>query len=342
MSDLKVLGIDLAKNIFQIHGADEKGRAVLKKRVSRGKLLSMLSNLPSCLVGLEACGGSHYWAREITKLGHEVKMMAPKYVKPYVTSHKNDAKDAEAIAEAVTRAKTKFIPIKTLNQQDIQAVHRIREQLIKLRTALSNQIRGLLSEYGIVFPKGLTHIRKHFYHVIEDGANDLSCLARELFFDLYHQFKEVDERISSYDKKIERVAKEDERCRRLLEISGIGPLSATALVAAVGDAHVFKSGRELAAFLGLVPRQCSSGDKIILRGISKQGNRYLRRLLIHGARAVMKYADKKSDRLSVWIQEKKARSSFNATSVALANKIARYAWVVLFKRETFKQGYEYA
>jgi len=339
MNNVKVLGVDLAKNVFQIHGNDGSGHKIFSKRVKRKNLLRALAKLPPCLVGLEACGGAHYWAREISALGHDARLMSPKYVKPYVTANKNDANDADAIAEAVTRPRTKFVPAKSIEQQELQAIHRIREQQIKQRTALVNQIRGLLAEIGIVIPQGIGHIRKGFYSIIEDGSNNLTCVFRELFLDLYNQFKDIDKRIDIYDKKIETVAKEHDKCRQLLSIRGIGPITATALVAAVGDAHEFSSGRQLAAFLGLVPKQCSSGDKIILRGISKQGNRHLRTLLIHGARAVMRHADKRTDRLSVWIQEKKNRSSFNATSVALANKIARYAWVVLFKDEEFNHAH---
>jgi len=213
MNNVKVLGVDLAKNVFQIHGNDGSGHKIFSKRVKRKNLLRALAKLPPCLVGLEACGGAHYWAREISALGHDARLMSPKYVKPYVTANKNDANDADAIAEAVTRPRTKFVPAKSIEQQELQAIHRIREQQIKQRTALVNQIRGLLAEIGIVIPQGIGHIRKGFYSIIEDGSNNLTCVFRELFLDLYNQFKDIDKRIDIYDKKIETVAKEHDKCR---------------------------------------------------------------------------------------------------------------------------------
>lgn len=339
MSDLKILAIDLAKNIFQIHGTDEAGNCVLTKRVRRNQLLKCLANLPKCLIGIEACGSAYHWAREFGALGHEVKIMAPKYVKPYVVSNKNDSKDAEAIAEAVTRPKTKFVPLKSIEQTDIQCIHRVRQQLIKQRTAIANQIRGLLMEYGITIPKGISHVRKELPLIIQDGDNNLTVVSRELFNDLYGQFREIDTRVNGYDEKLECLSKTNERCKKLMKIGGIGPITATAIVATIGDASVFKNGRHLAAFLGLVPKQYSSGEKVVLGGISKKGNRYLRTLLIHGARAIMRYADKKTDKRSTWIKEKKARSGFNSTAVALANKLARYVFAVLSKGEEFNNDY---
>lgn len=336
MDNLKVLGIDLAKNVFQLCGTDSKGVPILNKRLSRKALFEFLVNLKPCLIGIESCGGAHYFAREFQKLGHEVKMMAPKYVKPYVVGNKNDGNDAAAIAEAVTRPRTRFVPIKNTQQQDVLMIHRIREQLIKQRTALSNQIRGLLAEYGIVFAKGLSPVRNNLPLIIEDAENSLSFLAREGFLDLFNQFQILDEKINIYDKKIERICNEDQRSKKLLAIEGIGPISATALVATIGDISVFKNGRHLAAYLGLVPKQKSSGNTIILQGISKKGDAYLRRLLIHGARSVIRYCKNKTDKRSCWIAEKSERSGKNVTTVAVANKNARYVWALLAKNETYK------
>ena len=339
MGDLKVLGIDIAKNIFQVHGTDKTGHKLFSKRLSRKKLPEFIANLKPCLIGMEACGSAHYWARKFKQMGHDVKLMAPKYVKPYVTGSKNDMRDAEAIAEAVTRPKTRFIPQKSIEQQDIQALHRVRQQLIKQRTMQSNQIRGLLAEYGIIIPKGISHIRSKLFLIIENAENELTMMSRSLFNDMHEQFKQLDHNISEYDKKINTIAKENEKCRRLLDIDGLGPITATALISTIGDIGVFKNGRHLAAYLGLVPQQKSSGDKIVLQGISKRGNRYLRTLLIHGARTVLKYSDKKTDKHSQWINKKKSNAGTNVTAVAIANKHARYVWAELAKNESYQKDY---
>lgn len=283
--NIKVLGIDIAKNVFELHGLGIKG--IQKKRLSREKLPEYIAQLPPCKIGIEACGGSHYWARKFTAMGHEVKLMHPQFVKPYVKSNKNDSHDAEAICEAVQRPSMRFVGIKNIEQQDIQAIHRIRDRLVKERTALVNQIRGLLAEYGIVVSQGIANIRKKLPEILEDATNELSHLGRSLFNDLLNQLYNADQKVEEYDLRVKEICKANDACKRLISIPGVGVLTATAMVAVVGNANVFENGREMSAFLGLVPKQNSSGGKQKLLGISKRGDNYLRCLLIHGARSVV-------------------------------------------------------
>nr|HIL76269.1 IS110 family transposase [Rhodospirillales bacterium] len=333
---IKVLGIDLAKQSFQLHGVDEQGKVVLRKNLSRNKLTSFVANLPPCLIGLEACGGAHHWVRVFKSLGHTVRMMAPQFVKPYVKSNKNDAVDAEAICEAVQRPNMRFVPEKSISQQDIQCIHRIRSQLIARRTAQANQIRGLLMEYGIIIPKGISYIRKVIPHILEDADNKLTSLLRELLNELYDEMVYLDERISSLENKLKIISHQNEDCQRLLTIPGIGLLTATALIAAIGNISVFRSGRELAAWLGLVPRQHSTGGMPTLMGISKRGDCYLRTLLIHGGRTVVRVAHLYTDKRNLWISELDKRRGKNISAVAVANKNARIAWALLSKKESYQ------
>lgn len=326
---VKVIGIDLAKNVFQLHGVDQHGHIVLQKRLSRRKLAEFMAKLPPCLVGMEACGGAHYWARKFVSFGHEVRLMNPCFVKPYVKSNKNDFNDAEAICEAVARPNMRFVAMKSVEQQDIQMLHRIRSRLIQERTALINQMRGLLLEYGIVIPQGIGQIRKRFLEALDTCAHDITPRSKLLFTDLYEQLRDIDLKILDYDKSVQQLCRESEVCQRLIQVQGVGPLTATALVAAVGNAKIFKSGRQMAAWLGLVPRQCSSGGKQVLLGISKRGDRYLRSLLIHGARAVVKQATHKLDTMSGWIRGLKERRGYNKACVAVANKNARILWALM-------------
>jgi transposase len=335
MSNIKVLGIDLAKDVFQIHGSDDKGKGVLRKRLSRVKLIEYMANIPPCLVGIEACGGAHYWARTFAAFGHTVKMMAPQFVKPYVKSNKNDARDAEAIAEAVTRPTMRFVPIKGIEQQDILLLHRVRELAMKQRTAHGNQIRGLLAEFGIVVAKGLSHLDK-LPEILEQHQNKLSLVSTETFLQLHEQLKIYSEQVEHYDKKIKRHAATDPRCMAVQEIEGVGPITASAIVATISDPNVFKNGREVSAWLGLVPKQHSSGNKIVLGGITKRGDRYVRKLLVHGARAVVKTCENKVDKRNVWIADKKQRCGYNKASVAVANKNARIIWAVLATGECYR------
>jgi len=337
MKNINTLGIDLAKNVFQIHGTDAKGKCVLRKRLSREKLLNFLATLTPCLIGIEASTGAHHWAREFAKLGHRVKMMAPQFVKPYIKSNKNDRNDACGIAEAVTRPAMRFVPIKNIEQQDMLLSHRARELAVKQRTAQANQIRGLLSEYGIILPKGIWQL-KTMAIVVENNQDKLTYKSQMIFMRLYEQFKIYDEQVKMYDKEIEAEANKDVRCKEIMKIEGIGPLTASAAVATIGDAKLFKNGREVSAWLGLVPKQHSSGNTIKLSGISKRGDQYVRKLFIHGARAVVKNCGKKTDKRSIWVTNKKQRSGYNVAAVALANKNARIVWAMLATGECYRNA----
>lgn len=335
MSNITVLGIDLAKEVFQLHGVDKAGKVLLKKKVYREGLIRYITKLPKCLIVIEACSSSHHWAREFMKVGHEVKMIAPQFVKPFVKTNKNDANDAEAIVEAGMRPNMRFVPIKTLEQQDMKLIHTLRSLAVKQRTEMVNEIRGILAEYGIILPEGINHVRRRLLEIIEDM--NLTVKAKIYFTELYEQFVHLDERVDNFDKEIKQMAKEDERCQRLMKIEGFGPVSATALVASVGDAKTFKNGRALSAWLGLVPKQHSSGGKTRLSGISKRGDVYLRTLLIHGARAVVKHCDNKLDDRNKWVASKKSVNK-NKAAVALANKNARIAWAILARNETYRSS----
>jgi len=317
---------------------DAHGHVVVKKRLARQKVLPFLAQLPPCLIGMEASGGAHYWAREFTQLGHTVKLMSPQFVKPYVQSQKNDPNDAAGICEAVERPRMRGVPVKSITQQDVQALHRIRERQIKARTALINQIRGLLMEYGIVIPQRASQVRHKLPIVLEEAENGLTATAREWLHALAEELQALDQRIAATDQQIERVFEADEACQRLAQLPGIGPLTATALVAAVGDATECKNGRQCAAWLGLVPRQHSTGGKTTLLGMTKRGNCYLRTLLIHGARAVLRVVDRKTDARSRWLQGVKARRGMNCASVAQANKTARVAWALLAKGDRYRHA----
>jgi len=335
---IKVVGIDLAKNTFHLHGADVHGKVILRKKLSRNKLAAFMANLPLCLVGMEACGGAHDWARKFKAMGHDVRLMSPQFVKPYVKSNKNDMADAEAICEAVGRPNMRFVPIKSVEQQDIQSLHRAREQAVKNRTAQSNQIRGMLMEYGIVVGKGVATLRKTLPDILEDADNGLAPLFREVLCGLSDELHRLAERIAAYDGQIKHLSAQSDACQRLMTIPGVGPMTATALAAAVGNAKVFANGREMSAWLGLVPRQCSTGGKPKLLGISKRGDTYLRKLLIHGARLALQFADRKQDVRSRWVVDVRSRRGKNIAAVALANKMVRSAWVLLNRNEEYKMA----
>lgn len=333
--NITTLGIDIAKSIFQLHGTNERGKVELKKRLRRAQLLAFMQQLPPCLVGMEACGGAHYWAKKFQSYGHTVKLIAPQYVKPYVKTNKNDYNDAEAINEAVGRQNMRFVGIKADWQQDIQAVHRVRSRLMQSRTALVNQIRGLLMEYGLVIAKQIGQLRQGLPLILADAQNDLSDQARALFAELYEELQDLDQRIAQQDKQVLATHKASDVCQRLGEVEGIGPLTATAFVSAVGDPHMFSRGRDCSAWLGLVPRQFSSGGKTVLGGISKRGDRYLRTNLIHGARSVISKAENKTDARSQWLKQLKARVGMNKACVALANKNARILWALMASGERY-------
>jgi transposase len=297
----------------------------------------MFANKPPMLIGIEACGGAHYWARELTKLGHTVKTMAPQHVKAYVKSQKNDKRDAEAICEAVSRPTMRFVPIKTEDQQDMQAIHRVRDRLVKSRTALVNEMRGLLAEYGIVITyTGVPATRRGLLEAVENAENGLTPKMREILFELNEELNDIESRIQRFLQKIHQHSDQDDRVKRVMEIEGLGPISASAIVTAVGNAKQFKNGRDMAAWIGLVPTQHSSGGKEKLGGISKRGDKFLRTLLIHGARSVIRFSETKTDKRNVWVNALIARRNKNVATVALANKNARIIWSILAREEHYR------
>ncbi len=330
------IGLDIAKNVFQAHGVDQHGKVVLRKRLSRGQMLAFFANLPRCLIGLEACGGAHYWARELTKFGHEVRLMPPQYVRPYVKTNKHDAADAAACCEAVQRPGMRFVPVKNEQQQSLLMLHRIRDRLIAERTGAINAIRGHMAEFGMVAAQrdaGLTAL----IAIIADGEDvRLPAMARELLVLQVEHLRQIEARIAALDGRLVRQARDDEACRRLAEAPGIGPVIATAMVATVGNARLFSSGRSFAAWLGLTPRQHATGGKERLLGISKRGDGYLRRQLMHGARSLVRLARGREGHLWAWINALLARRPFNVVVAAVANKLARMVWAMLSRGEAYR------
>ena len=334
---IKRIGVDLAKNVYQLHGVDDRGNAVWKRRLSRGKWLAVLCDTapPGTVVGMEACAGAHHWARQLIDRGYAVKIIPPQFVKPFVKSNKNDANDVQAICEAMERPNMHPVRVKTVAQQDIQAVHRIRNEIKSHRIAKGNQIRGLVAEYGLVAPQQLSALRKAIPVWLETADNGLTFLFRELLQGLWEDLSVLDRRMAELDKQIAMIAQQDPVARRLKQMRGVGPLIATALVATIGDGQQYRKGRDMAAALGLTPRQHSSGGKDRLLGISKRGDAYLRCLLVHGARSAMRTAKGKEDQLSRWIIKLQARRHHNVAAVALANKMARMAWVIMARGEDY-------
>lgn len=332
--NIKRIGLDLAKNIFQIHAVDHHERTLFSKALPRNEMMTFFTQLSPCLIGIEACGSSHYWARELTRMGHTVRIIPPKWVKPYLKGNKNDANDAEAICEAISRPGMRFVAMKTERQQTLQAEHRVRARVIRDRTALSNEIRGFLSEFGLVLPVGINRLRKALPEILSQQELWDDRFMR-LLCELTEELRMLDERVARHDSRLQQSARDDIRIKRLMEIEGMGPVVASALVAAVGDARQFKNGREMAAYIGLVPRQHSSGGKEQLGHISKRGDSYLRTLLIHGARAVLNACKTKTDRRSQWLKSLAERRNRNIATVALANKNARIAWALLSRGEDY-------
>ena len=325
------IGIDLGKTVFHLVGLDQPGNVVVKRRPSRSQLLRQLANTPTCLIGMEACCGAHHLGAALVAQGHEVRLIPPQFVRPFVKSNKNDYRDAEAIAEAVQRPTMRFVPIKTQDQLDLQALHRVRDRLVSRRTAVINQIRAFLLERGITFRRGRKYLQQRMPLILEDAEQNLSPLLGQLLDQLWQEWKVLASQIEAISGQIERIAEQDAVCQRLQQIPGVGPLVATATVAAIGNGSAFVKGRDFAAWLGLVPRQHSTGGKAKLLGISKRGNPYLRRLFIHGARSIFRQAHRDRLALDAWMNQLEHRMHRNVAIVAVANKLARIAWAVLAK-----------
>jgi transposase len=336
---ITTIGVDLAKSLLQVHGVDEHGKVVLRKQLKRKDVLSFFANLEPCLVGMEACGSAHYWARKLAELGHTVRLMAPQFVKPYVKTNKSDRNDAEAICEAVARPNMRFVPVKTAEQQALLAVHRARQGFVKARTAQGNQIRGLLAEFGIVIPKGIGHIAKRLPEILEDADNGLTGMMRELLQRLGDNLKEMDRQVGELERQIMLWHRDNESSRKLEAIAGIGPLTASAFVAMVGDAKSFKNARQVPAWLGMVPRHEGTGGNVKMGRISKRGDVYLRTLLIHGARAVIAHIEHKPDHADEWLKKLLVRRNKNVAAVALAAKNARTAWALLAHERSYQHDY---
>jgi transposase len=334
--EISRVGLDLAKRVIQLHAVDRRERVVSRRAFKRDEVLRFFSGLAPCLIGMEACAQAHDWGRKLSALGHTVKLIAPQHVKPYVQGQKNDRNDAAAICEAVSRKSMRFVPIKSVAQQDGQALLRIRSERVETRTALVNQIRGLMAEYGIVVATGRAMLRRALPSILEDADNGLSWDFRQLLADLYGELVALDERIARLDAQVQQRVSGNEDARRLLQVPGVGPLTAAALVSSVGDARHFKNGRQMAAFFGLVPRQHSSGGKTRLLGMHKRGDSFIRGLLVHGARSVQRMAATKTDDRSRWLNAVGARRHRNIATVAQANKTARIAWVILARGESYR------
>lgn len=334
MTEVAVIGLDLAKNVFQVHGADAAGVPVLRRMLRRHQLLAFFAKLPSCLVGLEACATAHYWAREIAALGHDVRLIPPRYVKPFVKRNKNDAADAEAIAEAVIRPTMHFAPVKSPEQQSVLMLHRARELLVRQRVMLINAFRGHCGEFGLTAAQGVSHA-KGLIAMVRNPEIKLPDIARVALLVIVDQLVAADAQIDRIEDQLSAWCRRNEASRRLMSIPGVGLITATALVAAIGDAGQFRSGRHMAAWMGLVPRQYSSGGKDKLGGISKRGDGYLRRLLVHGARAAIRWQQSGAVS-SAWLDGLLARRPKNVALVAMANKTARIAWAIMTRGTTFQ------
>lgn len=334
--EITTVGLDLAKNVFHVVCCNKAGKLIKKKKLRRNTVREYFTQLPSCLVAMEACASAHYWGREVESLGHKVKLLPPRKVKPYVTGQKNDYNDAAGIAEAATREAIRSVSIKTIEQQDLQSLQRLRSARTKERTALSNPLRGLLAEYGIVIPRGISQIRNRLPDILEDADYNISLRLRAWLHRGYQQLLRLDEDIQFYTTELEKISRENEDCQRLQALSGFGPIVSSAYVAHINDGKSFKRGRDVSASIGLVPRQHSSGDKAILLGITKRGNSTLRSLLIHGARSVVRHAANKDDALSRWINHIKMTRGTNKAAVALANKLSRIAWAMVINKTEYQ------
>jgi transposase len=334
--EIRSVGIDLGKTTFHLVALGDNCKVLMKKKFTQKQLITFTANMQTSLIGMEACSGAHFLGRTLREQGHDVKLIPAQFVKPFVKSNKNDFIDAEAIAEAVTRENMRFVPIKTDDQLDLQALHRVRDRLIARRTSVINQLRAFLLERGLVFAKSPAKLREHMPEILENADENLTPRMRNLLALLWNEWKDIDQQLDGLNHEVERIASSDPACMRLRQIPGIGPLVATAIVAAIGNGAAFRKGREFAAWMGLVPKQYSTGGKAKLAGISKRGNCYLRKILIHGARAVVLRS--KRDRIAMggWMNTLEARASRNVLIVAMANKLARIAWAVLSSGQDYR------
>ena len=333
MDNVTTVGIDLAKNVFSVHGVNAQGREVLRRTVRRDQLLALVARLPRCLIGMEACSGAHEWARQFLTLGHIPRLMAPKFVAPYRKSGKNDGNDAEAICEAVARPNMRFVPLKSPEQQSVLTLHRVRQGFVEERTATLNRIRGVLAEFGHVLPQRAIEVRRRVPELLEH----LPALVARALRDLLEHVRTLDQHRLDYERELERLVRTDERAQRIQELYGVGPLSASAIIASVGNGHEFKHGRQFAAWLGLVPRQYSTGGKTRLGRITRRGDPYLRTLLIMGARAVLQAATRRKDQLSRWALAVRERRGYHRACVAIAAKNARIIWALLSRGEPLRR-----
>jgi len=333
---IRSIGIDLGKTTFHLVALGERGKILLKKKLSRKQLLAFTANLPASLIGLEACSGSHFLARALREQGHDARLIPAQFVKPFVKSNKNDFLDAEAIAEAVDRENMRFVPIKTDDQLDLQALHRVRERLVSRRTSMINQVRAFLLERGITFRKGPAMLRRQMPEILENADEQLSTRIRGLLAMLWQEWKELERQIESLNSDIEGTCRDDAACQRLQQIPGVGPLIASAVVAAIGNGAAFRKGRDFSAWLGLIPKQYSTGGKAKLLGISKRGNPYLRKMFIHGARAAVLRLRREGTLIGKWMDGLEARAPRNVLIVAMANKLARITWAVLSSGESYR------
>lgn len=336
MNKLTTIGIDLAKNSFAVVALSHSGKELWRKTLRRKQLLTTLAKLEVSKVAMEACGSAHYWARQIKALGHQVELLPPQHIKGYLRGQKNDYNDALAIAEASQHGRVRAVRIKTVEQQDEQAFHAIRQGLTRDRLRLCNQMRGLLAEYGIVLALGYAALRKGLPDILEDGENGLTMRFRVLLERQYQRFLALSDELAWYDEQLKIEVKADATCRVLIQAPGIGPVTASAFKSWIGDGKQFKRGRDASAALGLVPRQHSTGGKPLLLGITKRGDKYLRALLVHGARSVVARVEGKTDPLSLWVQRIKATRGFNKAAVALANKMVRILWAMITAKRAYR------
>lgn len=332
---VSIIGIDLAKNVFQVAALNRAGKPVMNKAVRRAKLLDMVRQFEPTVLAMEACGSAHYWARQFRAMGFEVRIIPPQHVKPFVRINKTDAADALAICEAAQRPSLRFVPIKSVEQQDLRLIDKRRTRLVHQRTATVNQIRGFAREYGVFFPVGYKRLMKELPAVLEQHDHELTPIARQVLFDLFEEVQAISEKIDGLRDQLAAVTKHNTHCHDLIGIPALGPLVSASFLAGVGDGSQFTNGRQCAAWLGLVPRMHGSGGRTNVLSITKNGDCELRTMLIHGARSVVRWAHKRDDAMGRWIMQLKARRGTNKTVVALANKLARIAWAVVAHNEPF-------